>query len=123
MVRLGLAGLLVAALLTCPVPVRADAVDRAAVLKGEWLERSVSLTVRSVPLDRVFEILGKMVSRKFVVESDLGYPVSLEIQELPVLRVLEVLGDSQSLVYREEGATVYVKQVLPSRVGSSAAAR
>ena len=120
MARFGVLGFLMGTLVLA-APLSGDVGDRTAGLTGEWLERPVSLVIRGAPLSGVLQTVGDLTGREFVMESELSYPVSFEMSKMSARRTLQVIGDSQSLIYRQEGPTVYVEQVLPPRVGATAA--
>jgi uncharacterized protein (TIGR02246 family) len=59
-------------------------------------------------LRKVFYAIEKISGTPFRVPAELDYRVTFDLRDVPPCRVLEIIAASQSLTYRQEGATIVV---------------
>lgn len=60
------------------------------------------------PLRQVFQAIEKASGTPFRVPAELDQRVTFDLRNVPPCRVLEIIAESQSLEYRQDGATIVV---------------
>jgi uncharacterized protein (TIGR02246 family) len=73
----------------------------------------VTLRFPDQPIRKVFDALEKMSGTPFRVPAELDQRVTFDLRDVTPCRALEVIAASQSLSYRQDGATIVVLAPAP----------
>jgi uncharacterized protein (TIGR02246 family) len=68
----------------------------------------MTLRFHEIPIRKLFDVIEKASGTPFRVPAELDYRVTFDLRNVPPCRVLEIIAESQSLEYRQDGATIVV---------------
>ena len=79
-------------------------------LRGEWLERSVSVHFTDTDASTVLAGLGKVTGVKFVVDPAVRALVSVDLSDKPVRQVLAFVGEQAKVRYDQQRDVIHVRR-------------